>query len=285
MAITITSLDPYFAAEARGVDLRNPISASDQAVLQAAFDKHGVLVLPDQDIDDDQQIAYSKGFGYLETSIHYNTDGRSGRPELSYIGNVDTKGKLYPSGDKRSQPGTERWHSDRSFKPVPAYASILSARIIPPTGGETEFADLRGAWNALPADMQQRADGLVVEHDIIKSRQKGGDQNTDEDEQKRLPTVHQALVRPHPKNGRKALYIGAHAAQIVGWSAAKSNAFLQELSDHATQSKFVYRHTWRAHDLVMWDNTRVVHRRRPWNSTTQPRVLIRTTVAGDGPTV
>jgi alpha-ketoglutarate-dependent 2,4-dichlorophenoxyacetate dioxygenase len=284
MAITITKLDPSFAAEVRGVDLRSPISAVDQAAIQAAFDEHGVLVLPDQDIDDDQQIGYSKGFGELETSIRYNKDGGSIRPELSYIGNVDKAGNLYPTGDKRSLPGTERWHSDSSFKTVPAYASILSARIIPPSGGETEFADLRGAWAALPDNLQQRADGLVVEHDIIKSRQKGGDQNVDKDEQKRLPPVHQALVRPHPKNGRKALYIGAHAAHIVGWPAPESDAFLQELTDHATQPKFVYRHIWRAHDLVMWDNTRVVHRRRPWDSATQPRVLIRTTVAGDGPT-
>ena len=119
----------------------------------------------------------------MEACIRYNTDGESSRPELSYIDNVDTKKKLPPPrGDKRSQPGTERWHLDSSFKPVPAYASILTARIIPPTGGETKFADLRGAWNALPTDMQQRADGLVVEHDIIKSRQKCGDQNIDEDE-------------------------------------------------------------------------------------------------------
>jgi alpha-ketoglutarate-dependent 2,4-dichlorophenoxyacetate dioxygenase len=118
--------------------------------------------------------------------------------------------------------------------------------------------------------MQQRTGGLVVEHDIIKSRQKGSDKNVDEGEQKRLPPAHQALVRPHPKNSRKALYIGTHAAQIVGWSATKSNAFLQELSDHATQSKFVCRHAWRAHDLVMWANTRAVHRRRPGISPRSP---------------
>jgi alpha-ketoglutarate-dependent 2,4-dichlorophenoxyacetate dioxygenase len=285
MTITVTKRGKTFAAELRGVDLRGPLDPADQAAIQAAFDEYGVLALPDQDIDDDQQIAYSRGFGDLETSVRYNQPGGSTRPELSYIGNVDPEGKLYPVGDKRSLPGTQRWHSDSSFKPVPAYASLLSARIVPPEGGETEFADLRAAWDALPDDMKQRAEGLVVEHDIIKSREKGGDRNTGESEQRRLPPVHQALVRPHPKNGRKALYIGAHAAHIVGWPDADSDAFLEELTEHATQPDFVYRHSWSAHDLVMWDNTRAVHRRRPWDAATYPRVMIRTTVAGDGPTV
>jgi alpha-ketoglutarate-dependent 2,4-dichlorophenoxyacetate dioxygenase len=173
MAITIASLTPSFAAEARGVDLRNPISASYQGVLQAAFDEHGVLVLPGQDIDDDQQSAYSKGFGDLETSIRYNTDDRSGRPELSYIGNVDTKRKFTPSGINGPSPARNagiRTVPLNPYQPTPPSCPRASSR--PRGGGGTEFADLRGAWNTLPPDMQQRAGGLVVEHDIIKSRQK-----------------------------------------------------------------------------------------------------------------
>ncbi|MBL4721668.1 MAG: TauD/TfdA family dioxygenase [Alphaproteobacteria bacterium] len=285
MTITVTPLAETFAAEIRGVDLRQPIFDADLADIQAAFDEYGILVLPDQEINDDQQIAYSRRFGTLETSIRYNRDGGSNRPELSYIGNLDKNGKLYPIGDERGLPGTERWHSDSSFRTVPAYASMLSARIVPPTGGETEFADLRGAWDTLPKDMQDRAEGQTVIHDLIKSRKVSTDQNVGKDEEKRLPPVRQALVRPHPKNQRKAIYIGAHAIQIEGWPEAESDAFLQALTKHATQPKLVYRHTWRKGDLVMWDNTRAVHRRCAWDAATQPRVLIRTTVAGDGPTI
>ncbi|MFT6582036.1 MAG: alpha-ketoglutarate-dependent 2,4-dichlorophenoxyacetate dioxygenase [Alphaproteobacteria bacterium] len=284
MTITVTPLAETFAAEVRGVDLRNPLSSADVADIQAAFDEHGIIVLPDQIIDDDQQITYSRNFGELETSIRFNRDGGSTRPELSYIGNVDKNGDLYPIGDERGLPGTERWHSDSSFRTVPAYASLLSARIVPPTGGETEFADLRGAWDALPADMQNRAKGQTVIHDLIKSRKVSTDQNVGESEQKRLPPVRQALVRPHPKNGRKAIYIGAHAIEIEGWPEDESRAFLDTLTEHATQPKFVYRHKWRKGDLVMWDNTRAVHRRCAWDSANHARVMIRTTVAGAGPT-
>ncbi len=285
MTISVTPLAATFAAELRGVDFRKPMADAEQSAAQAAFDEHGVLVLPGQDIEDDQQIAFTRGFGDLESNVRHGMDDIELREELIYIGNVDRNGDLYPVDDKRQAPGTERWHSDSSFKPVPAYASLLHARVIPPTGGETEFADMRGAWDALPDAMKRRAEGQIVIHDLIRSRKISGDKNIGNDQQQHVPPVRQALVRRHPKNGRKAIYVGAHASHIEGWPEDESEAFLRELNEHATQPKFVYRHSWRQHDLVMWDNTRALHRRRPYDAANHARVLIRTTVAGDGPTV
>jgi alpha-ketoglutarate-dependent 2,4-dichlorophenoxyacetate dioxygenase len=286
MTLQITRLAETFVAEVRGLDLRRTLDEATFGAVLDAFHEHAVLVFRDQRIDDDQQIAFSRRFGALETSIRHDKPGGSGRPEISYLANVDENGELYDADDPRYvyHIGNQWWHTDSSFKPVPANASLLSGRIVPPEGGETEFADLRAAWEALPEGRRRQIDGLVAEHSIVYSRQRISGDIFSEEEKAALPPVRQAVVRTHPATGRKALYLGSHASHVIGWPVEEGRALLQELLDFATQPQFVYRHRWRQNDLVMWDNRSVLHRGRPWDSAKYPRVMIRTTVAGNGPT-
>ncbi len=286
MPIAVTRLADTFAAEVRGIDLRRHLPDEVFAEVLAAFHEFAVLVFPGQDIDDEQQIAFSRRFGPLETSIRHDKPGGSGRPEISNISNIDETGALYAPDDPRYvyHVGNRWWHSDSSFKRVPAKISLLSGRIVPPEGGETEFADMRAAWDALSEAEQRRLDGLVAEHSIVYSRMRITGDIFTEEEKAALPPVHQALVRTHPATGRKALFIGSHASRILGWPLEDGRRLLQELLDFATEPRFVYRHRWRPKDLVMWDNRCILHRGRPWDATKHARVMIRTTVAGDGPT-
>src|ERR1700730_2406398 len=184
--------------------------------------------------------------------------------------------------------GNQLWHTDSSFKRVPAKCSLLSAREVPSPGpmggGETEFADLRAAWDALPAARKQQLDGLVVEHSIFRSRSQIGFADFNDEIFKQLPPVPQALVRHHPGSGRTSLYLASHASHIIGWPVEKGRALIDELIAFATQPQFVHRHRWRVGDLVMWDNRCTMHRGRPYDDT-QRRVLHRTTVSDYANTV
>jgi alpha-ketoglutarate-dependent 2,4-dichlorophenoxyacetate dioxygenase len=287
--ILVRTLHPLFVGEVSGVDLTRPLDDATFNEIRDTFFEHGVLVFHDQPLTDEQQIAFSERFGPLETSIStYRSDRarRLARPELSDISNLDEHGNVMSADDERrhNNRGNQLWHTDSSFKPVPAMASMLSAREVPPSGGETEYADLRAAWDALPPARQQELEGLIAEHSILYSRSLIGYQFTEE-EQRKLHPVQQTVVRVHPTTRRKGLYLASHASHIVGRPVEEGRALLRELLEFATQPRFVYRHPWRVGDLVMWDNRSVLHRGRPWDEQHHRRVMHRTTVAGLGPTV
>ena len=275
-----------FVARVSGLDLTKPYDDGAFAQVRDAFHHYAVLIFPEQRISDDQQIAFSERFGPLEVSIRKDRPRRIANPRVSDISNVDERNHVFDPDDERAiyNAGNRLWHSDSSFKRVPAMASLLSGREVPPEGGETEYADLRAAWDALPAERKRGLDELVAEHSFVYSRGLiGYDQFTDA-ERAEVPPVPQAVVRTHPATGRKSLYVGSHASHVVGRPVEESRALLLELLEFATQPQFVYRHVWRQHDLVMWDNRCVLHRGRPWDEQRYRRVMHRTTVAGAGPT-
>jgi alpha-ketoglutarate-dependent 2,4-dichlorophenoxyacetate dioxygenase len=287
MGVLVASVRGEFVARVSGLDLSKPLDDGAFAQVRDAFHHYAVLVFPEQRISDDQQIAFSERFGPLEVSIRKDRPRRIANPRVSDISNVDERDRVFDPDDERAiyNAGNRLWHSDSSFKRVPAMASLLSGREVPPEGGETEYADLRAAWDALPADRKRGLDELVAEHSFVYSRGLiGYDQFTDA-ERAEVPPVPQAVVRTHPATGRKSLYVGSHASHVIGRPVEESRAFLLELLDFATQPQFVYRHAWRQHDLVMWDNRCVLHRGRPWDERRHRRVMHRTTVAGAGPTV
>ena len=286
MGILVTPVQGDFVARLTGLDLSRPLDEGDFGQVRDAFHRYAVVVFPEQALTDDEQIAFSERFGPLEVSLRKDRQRRIDNPRISDISNVDEKDRVFDPDDERAiyNAGNRLWHSDSSFKRVPAMASLLSGREVPPEGGETEYADLRGAWDALPADRQRGLPSLVAEHSFVYSRGLiGYDQFTDA-ERAAVPPVPQAVVRTHPATGRKSLYLGSHASHILGRPVEEGRALLRELLEFATQPQFVYRHVWRQHDLVMWDNRCALHRGRPWDERRYRRVMHRTTVAGAGPT-
>lgn len=286
MGILVTPVQGDFVARVTGLDLSNQLDEGDFGQVRDAFHRYAVVVFPEQALTDDEQIAFSERFGSLEVSLRKDRQRRIDNPRISDISNVDEKDRVFDPDDERAiyNAGNRLWHSDSSFKRVPAMASLLSGREVPPEGGETEYADLRGAWDALPADRQRGLPSLVAEHSFVYSRGLiGYDQFTDA-ERAAVPPVPQAVVRTHPATGRKSLYLGSHASHILGRPVDEGRTLLRELLEFATQPQFVYRHVWRPHDLVMWDNRCALHRGRPWDERRYRRVMHRTTVAGAGPT-
>jgi alpha-ketoglutarate-dependent 2,4-dichlorophenoxyacetate dioxygenase len=286
MGILVTPVPGDFVARVTGLDLSSQLDEGDFGQVRAAFHRYAVVVFPEQALTDDEQIAFSERFGPLEVSLRKDRQRRIDNPRISDISNVDEKDRVFDPDDERAiyNAGNRLWHSDSSFKRVPAMASLLSGREVPPEGGETEYADLRGAWDALPADRRRGLPSLVAEHSFVYSRGLiGYDQFTDA-ERAAVPPVPQAVVRTHPATGRKSLYLGSHASHILGRPVDEGRALLRELLEFATQPQFVYRHVWRQHDMVMWDNRCVLHRGRPWDERRYRRVMHRTTVAGADPT-
>jgi alpha-ketoglutarate-dependent 2,4-dichlorophenoxyacetate dioxygenase len=285
MAIRVTPLHPHLGAEVTGIDLARPLAADEFAEVERAFNRHAVLVFPGQPLTDDQQIAFSRLFGPLETSPEYagSKKSRLGRPEIADISNLDPEGRVMTAADQRLlfNRGNQLWHTDSSFKYVPARCSLLSAREIPPAGGETEFADMRAAYDALPEEKQRALDGLVVEHSIFRSRSLIGFTEFNEEIQRELPPVPQLLVRRHPGSGRKTLYLASHASHIIGWPVEEGRTLIEELIAFATEPRFVYQHRWRVGDLVMWDDRCTMHRGRPYDDTRYRRDMHRTTVSDE----
>jgi len=281
MTIKITRLTPAFAAKIDGADLTKPVDDSTWAEIRAAFEEHSVLLFRGQPLDDEKQIAFSQRFGSLEVTRSMNP--AAGTP-FARQSNLDIKtGDVIPPEDRRMvyQLANMLWHSDSSFKPVPSLCSLLSARIVPPEGGATEFASTRCAYPALPDGLKQRVKDAVAVHDFSWSRDQVRPGFFTEKERAEYPPVRHPLVRRNPVNGREALFLGAHASHIVGLSVEDGRALLKELLEHVTQPQFCYRHEWQEGDLIIWDNRCVLHRATPFDTTRHKRLMQRTTVSGD----
>lgn len=293
MALVIRPIDPArpdFVGEVAGVDIAAGVTAADAVAIERAMDHYAVLVFHDQRVTDEQQYAFSQNFGPMETAANDLAMAAAGRRRLSEnindISNLDADGKVLARDNRRrlAALGNMLWHSDSSFKRTPAKYSLLSARVIPGAGGNTEFADMRAAWDGLDAAMQAACLPLVCDHSQIYSRGLIGFEDFTEEERARFAPVPQRLVRRHEGSGRRSLYLSAHAGAIHGWPVPEARAFLRDLNEHATERRFVYAHTWRVFDLVMWDNRATMHRARRYDHT-QPRDLHRTTVADRAPTL
>ncbi len=282
--VNIRPIGPHFAAEVNGVQLAD-VGDDDFRRIEAAFYEHSVLVFHEQQISEDEHVAFSRRFGELEMTMVNDPSGGGG--PVNHIGNVDAHGRLIPMDDARMvyNSGNALWHTDSSYKPVPAKASLLFAEHVPPSGGETEFACMRAAYDTLSVEERETIEHLVVEHDLAYSRSKIDPEMMSEAFRTEVPPQRQAMVRVIPETGRKTFYTGAHAARIVGWPEDRSRALIDRLNALATQPQFVYRHQWAVGDLVMWDNRCCLHRGRPWDGARYPRVMRRTTIAGAGPTV
>ena len=281
MAISVTPRTPCFAARIDGVDISRPVDDAAWADIRAAFEEHSVLVFPRQSLNDESQIAFSRRFGNLEVTRSINP--AAGTP-FARQSNLDVKtGEVIPPDDRRMiyQLANMLWHSDSSFKPVPSLCSLLSARVIPPEGGATEFASGRCAYPSLPEDLKRRIEGLIVVHDYSWSRDQVRPGFFTAEERTVYPPVRHPIVRANPVNGRRALFLGAHASHIIGMPPDEGRALLKTLQDHMTQREFCYRHEWQEGDLVVWDNRCVLHRATPYDTTRYKRLMQRTTISGD----
>jgi alpha-ketoglutarate-dependent 2,4-dichlorophenoxyacetate dioxygenase len=288
MSLSIRQIHPVFVGEVSGVDIARPLSREEVAAVEAGMDRYAVLVFHDQKLTDDQQMVFSRNFGALE-------DARGGnitRPEdkrlqvgMNDVSNLGRDGRPLDrdSRVRLFNLGNMLWHSDSSFRAIPAKYSLLSARRVNPTGGNTEFADMRAAYDGLDAGLKGQIEDLVCEHSLMYSRGSLGMLDYSADERALFRPVRQRLVRTHPVTARKSLYLSSHAGGIVGMPMPEARILLRDLNEHATQPRFVYVHTWRLWDLVMWDNRQMMHRVRRYDES-QPRDMRRTTVAGDAPT-
>jgi alpha-ketoglutarate-dependent 2,4-dichlorophenoxyacetate dioxygenase len=279
--VRLTALTPVFAARVEAVDLTQPLSDAAFAEIRTAFEEHSVLVFPDQPLDDEGQAAFSRRFGPLEVTLSANPAAGTTFQRQS---NLDLHtGAIIPPDDRRMlyQLANQLWHSDSSFKRVPSLCSILTGRIVPPEGGATEFASARAAYAELPDGLRRRVEGLVCVHDFTWSREQVRPGILTAKERSEVPPVQHPLVRANPVNGRKTLFIGAHASHIVGMPVEEGRALLRELTAFVTRPRFCYRHAWRQGDLIVWDNRCVLHRATPFDTVRHQRLMQRTTVSGD----
>jgi alpha-ketoglutarate-dependent 2,4-dichlorophenoxyacetate dioxygenase len=281
VAIRVTPLTEVFVAEIAGVDIARPVDDATWAEIRAAFEEHSVLVFRRARLDDETQIAFSRHFGALEITRSMNP--AAGTP-FARQSNLDIKtGGVIPPDDRRMvyQLANMLWHSDSSFKAVPSLCSLLSARIVPPEGGATEFASTRAAYPSLPDALKRRVEPAIAVHDFSWSRDQVRPGFFTAEERAVYPPVRHPLVRVNPVNGRRCLFLGAHASYIEGLPIDDGRALLAELLEHVTQPRFRYRHEWTEGDLVIWDNRCVLHRATPYDSVRHQRLLQRTTVSGD----
>jgi alpha-ketoglutarate-dependent 2,4-dichlorophenoxyacetate dioxygenase len=282
MAITVCPVTPSFAAEIGDVDLSKAIAPSDVAAIKDAFATYAVLIFPDQHLSQDQHLDFARHFGPLETTIAlYRKDQPLRlRQEFADVSNLNHENEVWgkESRQRMFQLGNRLWHTDSSFKRLPARASLLYARSIPGIGGHTEFADERAAYDALADDMKRRLASLVAEHSIFNSRARLGFSSFSDEERQGLPPVPQVVVRTLPESGRKSLYLASHAGRIFGMPEQDGRALIDDLVAHATQRQFVYTHRWRVHDLVIWDNRCTMHRGTEFDDLRWKRDMQRATV-------
>jgi alpha-ketoglutarate-dependent 2,4-dichlorophenoxyacetate dioxygenase len=289
MSITITDLTPGFVGEVSGIDITQALTRAQVAALEAGMDRFGVLVYHDQQFTDEQQKAFSLNFGPLEQTAGGNVTKAADRrldPDMADVSNLGADHKPLARDDRRRlfNLGNQLWHSDSSFRAVPAKYSLLSGRIVVDAGGNTEFADMRAAYDALDDKTKADIEDLVCEHSLIFSRGTLGFTELTDEEKQTFRPVRQRLVRTHPVTGRKSLYLSSHIGTIIGWPMPEARAFIRDLTEHATQPRFTYAHKWRQYDMVVWDNRTTMHRVRRFDET-QVRDMRRTTVAGEAVTV
>jgi alpha-ketoglutarate-dependent 2,4-dichlorophenoxyacetate dioxygenase len=288
----VRQIHPLFVGEATGIDLAQPMSSAIVRDLWEAIDRYAVLVFHDQRLSDEQLRDFAGKFGKLEIGRSAAEGGkrRLALPEIGDISNLDEEGRLRAQDDRRrlDSLGNRIWHTDASYMPVPVVLGMLHAVAVPPAsalgGGETEFADMRAAYDALPEAMKSAIDELVAEHDVFWSRGQIGFTEFLPGEREKYPPSRQRLVRRHPGSRRKTLYLSAHASHIVGWPVPEGRILLYDLNLHATRPEFVHSHKWRVGDVVIWDNRCTMHRGRPHDDS-QPRDLRRATTLDVGSTL
>ncbi len=281
MPLTFRKLHPLFAAEASAIDLRAVADRATLNAIRAGMDEHAVLVFHDQRFDGGEQLAFAKRFDgalHAKTGAAVLGKNRLGDEALTDISNVDESGQVMQAGDRRRAYalGNRLWHTDASFEDPPGRYSMLLAKVVPPVPADTEFADMRAAYDALDDATRRTLEGLRAHHSIAYSRMTLGFEFSAE-EQRKLPGAVHPIVRTNPRTGRRALYLASHASRIVGWPVPEGRLLLRELAEHATQPQFVYRHAWREGDLVIWDNLATMHRGRPFDDTKHRRELRRVT--------
>ena len=289
MPIAIRPLTPVLAGEVSGVNITRPLTRDEVSAIEAGMDRHAVLVFHDQPLTDDQQKAFTANFGALEQTAGGNITKPTERrlpADMADVSNLgrDNKPLARDARQRMFNLGNRLWHSDSSYRAIPAKYSLLSGRVVVQQGGRTEFADMRAAYDALDEATKAEVEDLICEHSLIYSRGALGFTELTDEERALFKPVRQRLVRVHPVTGRKSLFLSSHIGTIIGWPVPEARAFIRDLTEHATQKQFVYSHQWRQYDLVMWDNRQVMHRVTRFDET-QIRDMRRTTIAGDAVTV
>jgi alpha-ketoglutarate-dependent 2,4-dichlorophenoxyacetate dioxygenase len=282
MSIAVRPIHHDFVAEISGIDLAEPLKTADRDAIEDAINRYAVVVFRGQKLNDDQQIAFARHFGPIHSSAqkarHTGIKHRLASNEIADISNLDGDSNILEQNSKRRLDwlANRLWHTDASFRAVPGALSMLYAHVVPDEGGDTQFADMRAAYDALDEETRTSIEELRVYHSIVYSRHVlGFDFN--EDERDKLKGAVHPLVRTIPGSGRRALYLASHAAHVVDWQVPEGRLLLRDLIDHATQPQFIYRHVWRPHDFVIWDNRCTMHRARPFDDKAHRRELRRTT--------
>jgi alpha-ketoglutarate-dependent 2,4-dichlorophenoxyacetate dioxygenase len=290
MSIQFRPITPLIGAEVDGIDLREPLTPAQAEAIHAGMDRYAVLVFHNEPITNEQHMAFTLALGPLETTNRNamrSTTGDFRLPEtFNDVSNLDRNNNPYARDDRKRlfAIGNRLWHSDSSFKAIPAKYSLLRAVRTPSKGGNTEFAHMGAAYDALDEETKTLIEPLICEHSQLFSRDLIGFREFTEEEVRRFAPVRQRLVRTHPGTGRKSIYLSSHAGKILGWPLPEARLLLRDLTEHATQREFVYSHKWRVGDLVMWDNRQTMHRGRPFPAE-EARDVRRTTIAGHAPTV
>lgn len=281
MAVTFRKLHPHFVAEAGRIDLRQVHDPETLAAIRAGMDDYALLVFRDQRFSDEEHLDFARrldGELHTRTGISALKKSRFGNEALADVSNLTDRGQIQPADDRRRMYGlgNRLWHTDASFQDPPGRYSMLFARVIPPVGADTEYADMRAAYDALSPELKARLEGLRVHHSIAHSREILGFDFSQKEQEILKGAVH-SLIRSLPRSGRKSLYIAAHASRIIDWPLPEGRLLLLELIEHATRPEFVYRHKWQVGDLVIYDNRATMHRARPFEDTKYPRELRRVT--------
>ncbi|WP_233838661.1 TauD/TfdA dioxygenase family protein [Paraburkholderia sp. ZP32-5] len=285
MSLDIEAVHPTVAARIHGLDLTRPLSDTQIEEIEQASGTYPVLIFPSQYIDDNQLMAFSQNFGPLQPVVSFHTAVEDHRlsPMVSDISNLDRDNRTFPAGDRRRMNflSSRRWHTDGSYLPTPNRYSMLLSYTVAKRGGQTQFADMREAYDALPEELREMVEDLVLEHNVMHSRAMAGFTEFDEAERARFTPTHKKLVRRHPISGRKSLYLSGHASHVVGWPVPEGLDLLRELTEFATQPQFVYTHQWSVRDLVMWDNRSLMHRARRHYPDTDVREMHRASTIDD----
>ena len=281
MALTFRKLHPHFVAEVSPIDLRQATDPETLLQIRAGMDEHAILVFRDQAFTDKEQLAFAQLFDgqlHTKTGISALQKSRLGNEALADVSNLDANGEVYKADNRKRMYGlgNRLWHTDASFQDPPGRYSMLFARVVPPVAADTEFADMRTAYDTLSDDLKAQLEGLRVHHSIAHSREILGFEFSQKEQDILKGAIH-PLIKTLPRTGRKSLYIAAHASKIIDWPIPEGRLMLLELMEHATKPELVYKHAWRARDLVIYDLRATMHRARPYEDTKYRRELRRVT--------